>query len=682
MNIERVKKYEPIEGKWRVTKELGSGAFGTVFEIERIDFPDVKAALKVITIPQSKAELDSFRQENFDMDEKSITSYYYGYVENFQNEIKMMLPLAGNSNIASYMNDEIIPHEGDVGWDILIRMELLTPINNYYKEHPPTEKDIIKLGIDICRALEVCGKYNIIHRDIKPSNIFISDVGDYKLGDFGVARTMEKTTGVLSKKGTVTYMSPEVYKGESYGSTVDIYSLGIVLYRLMNNNLEPFRTDRTFADAENANFKRMNGEKMPAPANAGEELSRIILKACAYNSADRYQSPKDMRKDLEKIKDGTVDEVSTINTSSITDNDRTVGVFDERTAKEANIEDKTEGTVGIFEVQKNDEEKKNDSALKSGAEKKDNKSVLESKRTHINNLEFMATITELVISFVLLVVLFNGYHIIEIVQNLGSMLADSYARLTTLSAFVTVSGLLAAIALSVVSIIKYQKNTKHNNLNKFKMVCMTVGFITFICHKWIGMACVNPFSNDITNSIAQIKKYPWKMFIILLCFWIFQIIIDVVSHKKTTRNYNNRTINRLGIISVVSAALAFLSLLIPRFNLTNLLGVSWQINSMYTLFGQDLTAYFVIAITAIIALMGSIDVVKAVYGNTKKLSRISFGLGIIIIALIPCLIINFSVNDQWIEGCHLGFELILVAVFTLISLAADVYKLIITKKEK
>lgn len=92
----------------------------------------------------------------------------------------------------------------------------------------------------------------ILYTGIKPSNIFVSDNGDFKLGDFVVARTLEKTSSGLSKKGTYTYMAPEVFRGESYGASVDTYSLGIVMYKLLNNNLEPLRKDRTYSDIETA----------------------------------------------------------------------------------------------------------------------------------------------------------------------------------------------------------------------------------------------------------------------------------------------------------------------------------------------------------------------------------------------------------------------------------------------
>ena len=139
-----------------------------------------------------------------------------------------MSKLKGNSNIVSYEDHMVVPHENDPGWDILIRMELLTPLNKHYSENGMTKTDVILLGIDMCRALEVCKRNNIVHRDIKPENIFVSVNGDYKLGDFGVAKSMENANNSFSKKGTCFYMAPEVYDGRKYDARADIYSLGMV----------------------------------------------------------------------------------------------------------------------------------------------------------------------------------------------------------------------------------------------------------------------------------------------------------------------------------------------------------------------------------------------------------------------------------------------------------------------
>lgn len=341
MDISYYKKYEPIDGKWYITKELGSGAFGSVFEVERKDFSNMKSAMKIISIPGSQTEVDNYKSENYDLDEKSVTSYFYGFVEEFIKEFQIMSQLRGNGNIVSIEDYEVKEKTGGFGWDIFIRMELLTPMNDYFKANSPKQSDVIKLGIDMCKALEICQKYKIIHRDIKPSNIFVSDSGDFKLGDFGVARTLEKTSSGLSKKGTYTYMAPEVFKGEEYGSNVDIYSLGIVMYRLCNNNLEPFRKERTYSDGEQALALRVKGEKIPKPQNANGRLAEIILKACSFDPKSRYESPIQMRMELESIlynnSESQViypegDELSyesTYGNESSSDEGKTVSLFDD-----------------------------------------------------------------------------------------------------------------------------------------------------------------------------------------------------------------------------------------------------------------------------------------------------------------------------------------------------------------
>ena len=305
MDKDYYKQYEPIFGSWRITRLIGQGSFGRVYEIQREDFGvTYKAALKAITVPTSQAEVQEIMAEG--MDEGSVRTYFGSFVKELVQEFALMSKLKGNSNVVSYENHQVIEHKDTIGWDILIQMELLTPLNDYIKEHKNiSRQEVIRLGIDLCKALELCQKHNIIHRDIKPENIFVSDNGDFKLGDFGIARTVEKTSSGLSKKGTYNYMAPEVYKGEAYGSTVDIYSLGIVLYRLLNGNRNPFYpvapAPITYADRENALLKRISGAPLPFPSHADGRLAEIVLKACEFDPKQRYSSPVQMRQELEAI---------------------------------------------------------------------------------------------------------------------------------------------------------------------------------------------------------------------------------------------------------------------------------------------------------------------------------------------------------------------------------------------
>lgn len=301
-----------VFGKWRIERKIGEGSFGTVYEIHREDFGQVyRAALKVITVPQNETELKNVRQEG--MDDESIHGYFYSVVEDIVREFALMSHLKGMTNVVSCEDYEVIPHDNGMGWDILIRMELLTPLLEYAYDHPFSRRDIIQLGIDMCKALELCQRYNIIHRDIKPENIFVSDTGAFKLGDFGIARTAEKTMSGMSKKGTYSYMAPEVYRGSAYGFSVDTYSLGVVMYRLLNNNRLPFLPQPpepiTYSQREIALAKRMGGEQPPSPMNAGGRLGEIVLRACAFTPENRYSSPMQMRQELEAIQYGPEDAV-------------------------------------------------------------------------------------------------------------------------------------------------------------------------------------------------------------------------------------------------------------------------------------------------------------------------------------------------------------------------------------
>ena len=289
---------------WNITRLLGEGSYGKVFEIERSEFGQTyRAALKVITVPQSSAEVRSVISEG--MSVSQAEAYFHGIVEELMHEFSIMFKLKGTANIVSCEDLRVLEHPDGIGWDILIRVELLHPLLPYVYEHPMARRDIIRLGIDICKALELCQRYNIIHRDIKPENIFISDNGDYKLGDFGIARTIERTTSGLSKKGTYSYMAPEVYAGREYGFSVDTYSLGLVLYRMLNKNRGPFLPQPpeaiTFSSREQALARRMSGEPLPRPFYGEGRLSEIVLKACAFDPKDRYSSPQQLRQELEAI---------------------------------------------------------------------------------------------------------------------------------------------------------------------------------------------------------------------------------------------------------------------------------------------------------------------------------------------------------------------------------------------
>lgn len=132
----------------------------------------------------------------------------------------------------------------------------------------------------------------------------VSSDGTFKLGDFGIAKTSEKTqTGTMA--GTYNYMAPEVANRKRYGLAADVYSLGMVLYWMMNNKTMPFLPlppqIPSASQKQQALNRRFSGEQLPEPQNGSRELKEIVAKACAYAPEDRYHSALEMRNALEAL---------------------------------------------------------------------------------------------------------------------------------------------------------------------------------------------------------------------------------------------------------------------------------------------------------------------------------------------------------------------------------------------
>ena len=292
---------------WKIVKYLGGGAYGKVYEIERIisgTQEKEKAALKIVSRPKDEDEIEEYEVSGYD--KESIIESYKSEIQNYVQEYKLMKALQGQTNIVSCDDFTVVWNENGIGGNVFIRMELLTPLNQVLKERALSIEEIIKLGKDITSALILCEKKNIIHRDIKPANIMVSQFGNYKLGDFGVSKIMDHAT-YATAMGTPEYQAPEVVHMGKYGQTADIYSLGITLYWLLNNRRMPFigADEQPTVDQKNeAMEKRYRGEKLPAPKNGSAKLKKIVLKACEYNPEDRYASAQEMYDDLDTLRSG------------------------------------------------------------------------------------------------------------------------------------------------------------------------------------------------------------------------------------------------------------------------------------------------------------------------------------------------------------------------------------------
>lgn len=325
---------DKLWGVWELGDKIGQGSFGEVYKAHKTELGKTfYSAIKHISLPKTQDEIEDIIREGYVTTSKDVLNYYKDTIDDLVKEIEIMYELRANKNIVDYQDHLIVEKtNGETGFDIYIRMELLKSLDKYLEKNKVTEEMVIKLGIDIATALSVCNKHNLLHRDIKPANIFVDDDNTFKLGDFGVARRLEKTTYGMSKKGTYNYMSPEIYKGDKANIASDIYSLGIVMYRLLNNNRAPF-IDKNVStvkatEAENALVKRMSGEELPDIEGVDKKLMYIIKKASSFYQKDRYKDPKDLLNDLNKLKNGLEIEEEL---------DKTVSVYDEALEKTVSV---------------------------------------------------------------------------------------------------------------------------------------------------------------------------------------------------------------------------------------------------------------------------------------------------------------------------------------------------------
>lgn len=164
-------------------------------------------------------------------------------------------------------------------------------------------EEVIRITTEILKGLSYTHKLGIVHRDIKPANIFITDKGEVKIADFGIARMDDsELTQVGSVLGTPSYMSPEQCIGAGVDARSDLFSVGTLLYEMLTGK-KPFRGEQT-----NAIIHNVINLKPEAPSQVRKEIStsfdHIVKKALSKNANQRYQLAQEFSSDLQKIAAG------------------------------------------------------------------------------------------------------------------------------------------------------------------------------------------------------------------------------------------------------------------------------------------------------------------------------------------------------------------------------------------
>src|SRR6266516_4878322 len=177
-------------------------------------------------------------------------------------------------------------------------------LSQIVKDAPLLPERAVEIAQSVAEALAFAHEAGIIHRDVKPGNIMLTPSGDVKVMDFGIARatTSETLTATATVLGTATYFSPEQAQGEGVDARSDIYSLGCVLYEMLTGR-PPFAGETPVSVA----YKHVKEDAVPPSSMDGDipaALDAVVMKCLAKNPANRYQTARELARDLQRFRSG------------------------------------------------------------------------------------------------------------------------------------------------------------------------------------------------------------------------------------------------------------------------------------------------------------------------------------------------------------------------------------------
>jgi serine/threonine protein kinase len=276
---------DPLVGRtlnrqYRITKKLGEGGFGAVYEAEEPRF-ERKVAIK--TIHQKLAE-------------NSIT------LERFRREGMAASKLEHPAAVKIYNLGET---EDGLVFMAMEYIEGVTLASHLQKNGALSAKDTIELLTPIFEVLSEAHQKGIIHRDLKPQNMMLSTKGALRLLDFGIskvasAKTLTQTSTAI---GTPAYMAPEQWEeGKNVGPTADLYAMGLIVYQCLTGVL-PFEADTA------PGWMKMHCLEAPRPLQSvipglPVEFSDAVMKALSKKPSDRFQDAASFLSELQRTAEG------------------------------------------------------------------------------------------------------------------------------------------------------------------------------------------------------------------------------------------------------------------------------------------------------------------------------------------------------------------------------------------
>lgn len=253
--------------------------------------------LKTISLPESDSRIRALILSGAYPDEQSVHEYYGRLAEDIRAELNAAQKLAASGAFAGASAYQIEPKESGVGYDIYILYPQNISLSEFLAQNAVTGLRAINLGIDLCDALTALREAGYLYLNLKPENIFLMPGGKFMIGDLGLTDTQYLQYASVPEHYLGTYSAPELSDITACPNlTVDLYALGMVLYRIYNGNHAPFEDEST--NAAMSDKLRLTGKPLPSPLYADYELAEIIIKACAFKKEERYQSPEELKQAL------------------------------------------------------------------------------------------------------------------------------------------------------------------------------------------------------------------------------------------------------------------------------------------------------------------------------------------------------------------------------------------------
>lgn len=237
---------------------------------------DNKYIIKIVSVPASQVQLDALLLTGAYKDQESALVYFKELADGVVEEAEILQKLSKLEGFVGYDNWHMEPKADGTGYDVYLLGAYRQTLERYCARNPMTQSRAINLALDLCAALSVCRQSGYLYAALKPGNVYVGENGEFRIGDLGFIPMDSLKFASLPDKYRSAYTAPEIEDAYSaINDTIDIYSMGKLLYQIYNDGILPESITEP-------------------PSYADEDMAAIIMKACAADPGERWQTPADL----------------------------------------------------------------------------------------------------------------------------------------------------------------------------------------------------------------------------------------------------------------------------------------------------------------------------------------------------------------------------------------------------